>query len=78
MLGIFTFKYGLVIYVDTFPLKEIFTEEIFTNVEIELGTKTFTVNVLIFIELRLKTGFVMKVDIPAPQSVTQFVVEILV
>jgi hypothetical protein len=42
-----------------------------------LGTITLTVNVLIFTVLRLKTGFVINVEIPAPQSVTQSIVETL-
>ncbi len=78
VLGILTFIYGLVIYVDTFPSNDILTDEIFTNVDIELGIRIFTVNVLIFSELKLKTGLVINVEIPAPHRVTQFVVEILV
>jgi hypothetical protein len=52
-----------------FTIKDGFT----MKVEMVLGSKKFA-----FIELKLNTGFVINVEIPAPHKVTQFVVEILV
>jgi hypothetical protein len=65
----------------TFTLRLLFV----TNVERELGTRIFRLNVLILRLLKLKKGFVTKVettfvtfvDIPAPQRVTQSIVEAL-
>ncbi len=42
-----------------------------------LGTITLTVNVLIFTVLRLKTGFVINVEIPAPHNVVHWTVDTL-
>jgi hypothetical protein len=70
VLVIFTFNEGFTIKVDIVSLKLIIISEIDTNVDIALGIITFTVNVLIFRLLKLKKGFVIFVDIPAPHKDT--------
>ena len=59
VLGIFTMNEGFNTNVEIVSLKFITISEIDINVEIALGTKTFTVNVLIFRLLKLKKGFVI-------------------
>ena len=59
VLGMLTVKFGFVILVEIAPPKFTIISEIDTNVEIALGTMTFTVNVLIFNVLKLKKGFVI-------------------